>query len=46
MKYLKLDAPPSLEGHLVFKNPVPMKFAWERIKERIALHLFSELDRV
>ena len=45
-KYLKLGAPPSLEGHLVFKNPVPMKFAWERMKERMALHLFSELDRI
>lgn len=43
MKYLKLSATPELEGHLVFKNPVPMKFAWERMKERIQLHLSSEL---
>jgi hypothetical protein len=46
MKYLKLETPPKLEGHLVFKNPVPMKFAWEQMRERIALGLFSELDRI
>lgn len=46
MTYLKLSAPAVLEGHLVFKNPVPMKFAWDRMKERVALHLFSELNRI
>lgn len=46
MIYLKLSAPATLEGHLVFKNPVPMKFAWDRMKERVALHLFSELNRI
>lgn len=46
IRYLKLSAPPALEGHLVFKNPVPMKFAWDRMKERVALYLFSELNRI
>lgn len=45
-KYLKLAKPAALEGHLVFKNPVPMKFAWERMKERVRLSLFAELHKV
>jgi hypothetical protein len=46
IKYLKFAAPPKLEGHLVFKNPVPMKFAWDRMKERVQLNLFTELGRI
>lgn len=46
MKYLKLSASPTLEGHLVFKNPVPMKFAWDAMKERVQLNLFAELGRI
>jgi hypothetical protein len=45
-KYLGFSGSPRIEGHLVFKNPVPMKFAWQRMKSRVKLHLFSELDRV
>ncbi|CAN5564890.1 hypothetical protein BH10PSE7_BH10PSE7_30450 [soil metagenome] len=44
MKYLGLQERPNLEGHLVFKNPVPMKFAWDQLKKQISLHLFSELE--
>jgi hypothetical protein len=43
---LKLAAPVQIEGHLVFKNPVPMRFAWERMRSRIQLSLFAELDRL
>jgi hypothetical protein len=43
---LKLAAPAQIEGHLVFKNPVPMRFAWERMATRIRLSLFAELDRL
>jgi hypothetical protein len=35
-----------IEGHLVFKNPVPMKFAWTRIAGRASLHLYSELSEL
>ncbi|RKD50411.1 MULTISPECIES: hypothetical protein [unclassified Rhizobium] len=45
-KYLKLTAQPKLEGHFVFKNPVPMKFAWDRMKERAQFNLFSELQEL
>ncbi len=42
-KYTGLACSPTIEGHLVFKNPVPMKFAWERMKQRVVLNLFAEL---
>jgi hypothetical protein len=45
-KELKLSSPMKLEGHLVFRNPVPMKFAWDRMADKIHLSLFSELDRM
>ena len=37
---------PKLEGHLVFKNPVPMKFAWTQMEKKMPLHIFSDLDRL
>jgi hypothetical protein len=43
---LKLSSKMTLEGHLVFRNPVPMKFAWERMADKVRLSLFSELDRL
>jgi len=46
IRYLKLSAQLTLEGRLVFKNPVPMKFAWERMRKRVPLHLFSELNQI
>ena len=46
MAYLKLNERPRLEPHLVFKNPVPMKFAWTRMEGRTAINLFSDLDKI
>jgi hypothetical protein len=43
---LKLASPVQIEGHLVFRNPVPMRFAWERMANKIQLSLFAELDRL
>jgi hypothetical protein len=43
---LKLTTDIQIEGHLVFKNPVPMRFAWERMASRIRLSLFAELDKL
>jgi len=43
MKYVRFDQPPKLEPLLDFKNPVPMKFARQRMEERIPLRLFSDL---
>jgi len=43
---LKLVPLIQLEGHLIFKNPVPMKFAWDHLANRIRLSIFSELERL
>src|SRR5260370_2089081 len=45
-KRLKLSVPIGLEGHLVFRNPVPMRFAWEHMASRVRLSIFAELDRL
>jgi hypothetical protein len=45
-KALKLTTPIQMEGHLVFRNLVPMKFSWERMANRVRLSLFAELDRL
>jgi hypothetical protein len=45
-KFLKLETSFQIEGHLVFRNLVPMRFAWEKMASRIRLSLFSELDRL
>jgi hypothetical protein len=34
------------EGHLIFRNPVPMQFAWVQMKARTGLHIFAELDQI
>ena len=46
MKFIGLDDPPKIESCLVFKHPVPMQFAWERIKKRIRIHIFAELEMI
>jgi hypothetical protein len=43
---LKLNAAIQIEGHVVFKNPVPMQFAWGPMASRVKLSLFAELDRL
>ena len=50
--YLKLDhaeasdggAVIKIEGHLVFRHPVPMRFAWEHMAGKIHLSLFADLQ--
>jgi hypothetical protein len=44
--YVGFDGPPQIEGHLVFKNPVPMKYAWKRMGSRMALHLLAGLGGI
>ncbi len=43
-KRLRLQKPIQLEGHLVFRNPVPMKFAWDHMASRVRLTIFDGLD--
>jgi hypothetical protein len=45
-KTLKLSSAIQIEGHLVFKNPVPMQFAWARMASKVRLSLFADLDRL
>jgi hypothetical protein len=45
-KFLKMSAPAQLEGHVVFRNLVPMRFAWERMASKVRLSLFEELDQI
>lgn len=45
-RYLQLNADPAIEGHLTFRNPVPMKYAWQHIAKKITLSLYSTLDNI
>jgi hypothetical protein len=45
-RYIGLDREPRIESHLVFKNPVPMQFAWKRMAERVSLHLLENLNAI
>lgn len=45
-KFLALSFSIKIEGHLVFKNSVPMRFAWDAMASRIKLSLFKELPHI
>jgi hypothetical protein len=45
-KTLRIALPIKIEGHLVFKNPVPMQFVWENMTKKTRLSLFSDLDQL
>ncbi len=45
-KRFKLSTPICLEGHLVFRNPVPMRYAWDHMASRVRLSILAELDRL
>lgn len=45
-KRFKLSLPLQVEGHLVFRNPVPMRYAWDRMADKVRLSLFEELDQL
>jgi hypothetical protein len=44
--FVGMSVTPRIEGHLIFKNPVPMQFAWDQMKARTGLHVFANLDRI
>lgn len=45
LAYLKLTGDnPILESHLVFKNPVPMKYALSKLSERVSVSLIGEVQ--
>lgn len=42
--HLGLKSSVEIHGYVVFRNAVPMQFAWEKMKEKVKLLLFDELD--
>jgi hypothetical protein len=46
VKYAKLTVPPRLESHLIFRNPVPMQFAWKDLQAQARLSLFDDLEKL
>jgi hypothetical protein len=44
--YIGFTPASKIESHLVFRNPVPMQFALERMKERVRLHVFDKLEEI
>jgi hypothetical protein len=46
VKSLGLRSNIQIEGHLVFRHPVPMRFAWEHMVNRIKISVFDDLDRL
>ncbi len=45
-QYVGLETLSLAESHLVFRNPVPMAFALERLKERVTISLFDALSTI
>ena len=45
-KFVSMPGLAAVETHLVFRNPVPMKFALENLRQRVETHIFSELDDI
>jgi hypothetical protein len=45
-KRLHLPQPVQIEAHVVFKNPVPMKFVAKQLASKVRLSLFDELERL
>lgn len=45
-KSLKLHVPPIIEGELIFKNAVPMQFAWEQLRSKTELHVYDNLHAI
>jgi len=43
---LRIASDVQVEGHLVFKNPVPMRFAWDHMASRIRLSFYDELGQL
>lgn len=37
---------PIIESHLVFRHPVPMRYAWDQLSHKAHLNLFDHLDKL
>ncbi len=45
-EYIGMASIQSVESHLVFRNPVPMEFASNRMARRVTLNIFDRLDQI
>ena len=37
---------PAAEGYVIFRNPVPMQFVWEKMKHSAKFSLYKELRNI
>ncbi|WP_319779937.1 hypothetical protein [Maridesulfovibrio sp.] len=44
--FVGFDTAPNIQGRLVFRNPVPMQYAWSKMQETIPIFLFDELEQI
>jgi hypothetical protein len=44
--YVDMERSLVIEAHLIFKNPVPMKFAAKRMESMCSLRLFDDLVQI
>ncbi|VAW77333.1 hypothetical protein MNBD_GAMMA12-3179 [hydrothermal vent metagenome] len=44
LSYAGMDVNSIIEGHLIFKNAVPMQYAWEHMKEICSISIHSDLE--
>lgn len=42
-KYIEFNSVKNVESHIVFKNPVPMRFALQQLSEKLTIHTFDQL---
>jgi len=45
-QFTKIQGDLKIECHLVFRNPVPMKYMWDRLAHRVRLSLFGEIQAI
>jgi len=45
-KFVDIPGLVAVESHIVFRNPVPMKFALEKLKERVSVHTFADIATI
>jgi hypothetical protein len=43
---LGLSSEPTIVGELIFRNPVPMLYAWEQLRARTQIHTLDQLDQL
>lgn len=45
-RYINFNGTPTIESHLIFKNPVPMQFALNRMQQDLQIHTFAGLASI